>query len=169
MGSKRTKISFANTSIAYAHYSNRKLKKALGVFQLIGNSFLTNIGTTLTKIAIAIHFPIGPSVKPIIFEQFCGGESLKECIPTINLLQQRKVDISLNYGVEIKNSARDFERTLSKTKGAIEFASLPTEMLNCPKSGKRGSRNVNCPPVHPPLASLATRIWASFQQNELNF
>tara|TARA_Y100000385_G_scaffold196797_1_gene203806 strand:+ start:722 stop:1903 length:1182 start_codon:yes stop_codon:yes gene_type:complete len=123
MGSKRTKISFANTSIAYAHYSNRKLKKALGVFQLIGNSFLTNIGTTLTKIAIAIHFPIGPFVKPIIFEQFCGGESLKECIPTINLLQQRKVDVSLNYGVEIKNSARDFERTLSKTKGAIEFAS----------------------------------------------
>ena len=123
MGSKPTKISFTNTNIAYAHYSNRKLKKAFGVFQLIGNSFLTNIGTTLTKIAIAIHFPIKPFLKPIIFEQFCGGESLKECIPTINLLQQRKVDVSLNYGVEIKNSERDFELTLSKTKGAIEFAS----------------------------------------------
>ncbi len=123
MESKPTKISFSDTDIAYTHYSNRKLKKALGVYQLIGNNFLTNIGTTLTKIALAIRFPIKPFVKPIIFDQFCGGENLKECIPTINLLQQRKVDVSLNYGVEIKNSEQDFELTLCKTKGAIEFAS----------------------------------------------
>lgn len=123
MESKPKKITFSNTDIAYAHYSNRKLKKAFGVYQLVGNNILTNIGTTLTKIALAIRFPIKPFVKPIIFEQFCGGENLKECIPTINLLQQRKVDVSLNYGVEIKKSERDFEFTLGKTKGAIEFAS----------------------------------------------
>lgn len=122
MESKPKKISFSNTEVAYAHYSNRKLKKAYGVYQLIGNSFLTNIGTTLTKIALAIRFPIKPFVKPIIFEQFCGGESLKECMPTINLLEQRKVDVSLNYGVEIKHSEKDFEKTLCKTIGAIEFA-----------------------------------------------
>ncbi|MFT5072215.1 MAG: proline dehydrogenase, partial [Chitinophagales bacterium] len=81
MESKPTKISFSDTDIAYTHYSNRKLKKALGVYQLIGNNFLTNIGTTLTKIALAIRFPIKPFVKPIIFDQFCGGENLKECIP----------------------------------------------------------------------------------------
>lgn len=122
MESKPTKITFSDTETAYAHYSNGKLKKAYGVYQLVGNNFLTNIGTTITKIALAVHFPIKPFVKPIIFDQFCGGESLKECIPTINLLQQRKVDVSLNYGVEIKHSERDFERTLCKTKGAIEFA-----------------------------------------------
>ena len=123
MKSKLHKISFSDTEVAYAHYSNRKLKKAHSVYQLIGNTFLTNIGTTLTKIALAIHFPIKPFVKPIIFEQFCGGESLKECMPVINLLEQRKVDVSLNYGVEIKHSEKDFEKTLCKTIGAIEFAS----------------------------------------------
>lgn len=123
MESQPTKVSFNDTETAYAHYSNHKLKKVFGVFQLIGNNLITSVGTTLTKIALAVRFPIKPFVKPIIFDQFCGGENLKECIPAINLLQQRKVDVSLNYGVEIKNSEKDFERTLCKAKGAIEFAS----------------------------------------------
>lgn len=123
MESKPNKISFSNTEIAFSHYSNRNLRKAYSVYQLIGNSFLTNIGTTLTKIALFIHFPIKPFVKPVIFNQFCGGESLKECMPTINLLEQRKVHVNLNYSVEIKHSEKDFEKTLCKTKGAIEFAS----------------------------------------------
>ena len=122
MESKPNKISFSNTEIAFSHYSNRNLKKAYSVYQLIGNSFLTNIGTTLTKIALFVHFPIKPILKPIIFDQFCGGENLKECMPTINLMEQRKVSVNLNYSVEIMNSEKDFEKTLCKTKGAIEFA-----------------------------------------------
>jgi proline dehydrogenase len=123
METKPKKISFSNTEVAFAHYSNRSLKKAYGVYQFIGNSVLTNIGTTLTKIALFMHFPIRPFVKPIIFNQFCGGENLKECMPTINLLEQRNVHVNLNYSVEIKHSEKDFEKTLCKTKGAIEFAS----------------------------------------------
>ena len=123
MESKPKKISFSNTEVAFSHYSNRALKKAYGVYQLIGNSFLTNIGTTLTKIALFVHFPIKPFVKPVIFNHFCGGETLKECMPSINLLEQRKVQVNLNYSVEIKHSEKDFEKTLCKTKGAIEFSS----------------------------------------------
>ena len=123
METKPKKISFSNTEIAFSHYSNRNLKKAYGVYQFIGNSFLTNIGTTLTKIALFINFPIKPFVKPIVFNKFCGGENLKECMPTINLLEQRRVNVNLNYSVEIKHSEKDFEKTLCKTKGAIEFAS----------------------------------------------
>jgi proline dehydrogenase len=120
---KPTKISFSDTEVAFSHYSNRNLRKAYSVYQLIGNTFLTNIGTTLTKIALFMRFPIKPFVKPIVFNQFCGGENLKECMPTINLLEQRKVHVNLNYSVEIKHSEKDFEKTLCKTKGAIEFAS----------------------------------------------
>lgn len=143
MESKPTKVSFNDTDTAYAHYSNQRLKKVYGVFQLIGNSLLTRVGTTLTQIALAVRFPIKPFVKPIIFDQFCGGESLKECLPAINLLQQRKVDVSLNYGVEIKNAEKDFERTLCKAKGAIEFASRKQNVkVVCVKVSSIGYFNV---------------------------
>lgn len=137
MNTKASKISFNNTEIAYAHFSNRSLKKAAGVYQLLGNSFLVNLGTSLTKIALAIHFPIRPFVKPLIFKQFCGGETLKECLPSINLLEQKRVDVNLNYGVEIKKSEKDFDKSFCKNKGALEFAGRKknVKVVSCKLSG----------------------------------
>jgi proline dehydrogenase len=137
MESKPNNLSFTNTQIAYDHYSNSQLKKAYGVYKLIGNKFLTSIGTTLTQLAFAFHVPIKPFVKFLIFDQFCGGETLKESTIKINTLAERKVGVNLNYGVEIKNSESDFENTLSKTKEAIAFAGKHknVQVISCKVSG----------------------------------
>jgi proline dehydrogenase len=130
-------ISFDNTKIAFAHYSNASLKRAYRVYQLVGNQTLSKIGATLTKLAVQVHFPIKPFLKPLIFRQFCGGETLSECMANIALLQQRNVTTNLNYGVEIKKSERDFDKTLEKNLGAIDFASRKNyvNIISCKISG----------------------------------
>lgn len=119
---KQTKLSFNNTKIAYAHLSNSSLQRALRIFTLLSKPFLVKTGTLLTKIALTIHFPIRPFVKPLVFKQFCGGENIKECIPVINLLEQKKVFANLHYGVEIQSGEKSFEETFCKNKGTIESA-----------------------------------------------
>lgn len=116
-------ISFTDTEKAYAHLSNKKLLKIYRVYKLLSNKFFVNVGTVLVKIANAIYFPLKPFVKNNFYNTFCGGESLRDCTPTINLLQQRGVNIDLNYSVETKHSEKEFDKTFSKLKGAIEFAS----------------------------------------------
>lgn len=130
-------LSFEDTKTAFLHYSNPSLKRAFRVYQLVGNEFLSKFGATLTKIALAIHFPIKPFIKPLIFKQFCGGETLNEALVNINLLQQRGVTTNLNYGVEIKKSERDFDKTLEKNLGAIDFASRKNyvNVISCKISG----------------------------------
>lgn len=130
-------ISFENTKTAFLHYSNSSLKRAFRVYQLISNKHLSQLGASLTKIAIAVHFPIKPFVKPLIFKQFCGGETLNEALSSINLLQQRNVTTNLNYGVEIKKSERDFDKTLEKNLGAVDFAGRKNyiNVISCKISG----------------------------------
>lgn len=131
------KLSFENTEIAFQHYSNSALKRALSVYKLIGNNLVSKLGSVAVKIAIAVHFPIKPFVKPLVFKQFCGGESLNESLSTIQLMQQRGVSTSLNYSVEIKKSEEDFDKTLSKNIGAVEFAGKNTsvKVICCKVSG----------------------------------
>jgi proline dehydrogenase len=134
-----TELSFEDTKTAFLHYSNASLKRAYRVYQLVGNEFLSKFGAKLTKIALAIHFPIKPFIKPLIFKQFCGGETLNEALVNINLLQQMGVTTNLNYGVEIKKSERDFDKTLEKNLGAIDFASRKNyiNVISCKVSGLR--------------------------------
>lgn len=137
MENTSSQISFQDTQTAFAHYSDNSLKTAYRVYQLIGNNLLNNIGTTLTKIAVAINFPLKPFVKPLIFKQFCGGEDLKECVSTIELLKQRKVRCSLNYSVELKKNETDFDKTLKINKSIIAFAANKNYVssISCKVSG----------------------------------
>ncbi len=118
----KTKLSFSNTKIAYAHLSNGALFKSIKIFTLLSKPILVKAGTTLTELALAIHFPIKPFVKPFIFKQFCGGENIKECMPVVNLLEQRNVFANLHYGVEIQRNEKAFAAAFCSNKGTIESA-----------------------------------------------
>lgn len=122
MKNKQTKLSFSNTEIAYAHLSNSSLYKATKIFTLLSKPIFVKTATMLTNIALAINFPIRPFVKPLIFKQFCGGEDIKECMPVVNLLEQRNVMANLHYGVEIQNNEKSFADAFCRNKGTIESA-----------------------------------------------
>jgi proline dehydrogenase len=137
MTSTQGKLSFEDTKTAFVHYSNASLKRAYRVYQLVSNEALSKVGAVITKLAVQFHFPLKPFLKPLIFRQFCGGETLQECMENIALLQQRKVCTNLNYGVEIKKSERDFDKTLEKNLGAADFASRKNhvDVISCKISG----------------------------------
>lgn len=118
------KLDFDNTEIAFAHLSDKELKKAAWLFGLMNKHWLVGIGSKLGIAAIRLHLPFIESiVKNTIYEQFCGGTTLLECLPTIEKLQRRNTFTILDYGAEGKTTEEDFNLTMNETIRAIEFAS----------------------------------------------
>jgi proline dehydrogenase len=115
-------ISFENTEIAFKSKSNKDLKRAYQLFKLIGNPKLVKIGKWFTINALKIGLPIKGIIKRTIFKQFCGGENIADCSPTISHLHQYGVGTILDYSVEGKTSDEDFENTVKEIISTIEAA-----------------------------------------------
>lgn len=122
MKNQSNQISFKNTEIAFRHYSNVELAKSYKIFKLLGNDLLNDLGISLTQFALAMHLPIGPIVKPLIFTSFCGGETFEECKKTVAKLAERNVFVSLNYGVEAEHNTDGIKHTIDINTQAIQFA-----------------------------------------------
>ncbi|MFM7467804.1 MAG: proline dehydrogenase family protein [Crocinitomicaceae bacterium] len=105
-------ISFDNTEIAFRSKSNRDLRRAFWLFKIIGSPTFVKIGKIFTNFFLAIRFPIGWAIKPTIFKQFCGGETIPECGNTIQTLGALGVGTILDYSVEGKTSDDDFDKTV---------------------------------------------------------
>ncbi|MDG2455179.1 MAG: proline dehydrogenase, partial [Bacteroidia bacterium] len=71
-------LSFDNTEVAFAHKSNRDLKKAYRLFQTFNYPFLVNNVPKLANLALSLRLPIKGIIKNTLFAQFCGGESIEE-------------------------------------------------------------------------------------------
>lgn len=123
-------ISFNNTEIAFKHQSNKDLKRANFLFTVIASPFLVKIGKALTRFGLKLRLPINGLIKKTIFKQFCGGETIEECTPTIDKMWKHKVGTILDYSVEGKTSAEDFEATTKEiiatiTKAKSNLAAIP--------------------------------------------
>lgn len=113
---------FENTEVAYATKTNGDLQKAKALFQLMGNNSLVNLGSSLATFALSLHLPVSPLFRYTVYNHFCGGETFDECKKTIQQLKERKVGVLLNYGVELKETEEDFDKTIARNLEAIEFA-----------------------------------------------
>ena len=117
------KINFKDTEKAFAHKSDRELRRTYFLFKLMNNPTFVKVASFLGNIAARIPFHLGdPLIKETIFKQFCGGTSLLECQKIINKLYSQKALTILDYGVEAKESDEDFQKTLEENIKAIEFA-----------------------------------------------
>lgn len=116
-------ISFENTTVAFAGKTDADLKKAYWLFKLVANHNLVKFGKLATNFALATHLPIKGLVKKTIFKQFCGGETIEECVPAINYLKNNGVGAILDYSVEGKYEIEDFDRTAQEIIKTIEAAS----------------------------------------------
>lgn len=113
---------FENTTIAFAAKTNAELHKAKFLFSLFGNNTLVSLGSSFTNLALAVGLPVSPIFKISIYNHFCGGETFNECKKTIKKLRESNVLSMLNYGVELKETEADFDRTMEKNLEALEFA-----------------------------------------------
>jgi proline dehydrogenase len=116
------KLNFQDTATAFADKSNRELKEKYRIFKLMNSSFLTDIGTKLAQFALAWNLPVKGLIKDTLYKQFCGGETIEECEPTIEKLGESNIGTILDYSVEGKSEEEDFGKTKDEIKKTIERA-----------------------------------------------
>lgn len=121
MSDVRSTIDFNNTEYAFAIKSDKALKKSAWLFGMMKNPSLVNLGSNATLLALKMRMPITWAIKETIFEQFCGGTTLLECVPTINKMAEKGVTTMLDYGTEAKQTETDFNKTMRAIQDAIRF------------------------------------------------
>ena len=118
-------LDFSNTENAFASKTDAELKKAAWLFRLMNKPWLVSVGSKLGLAAIQLRLPfVDKVVKSTIFEQFCGGTTLLESVPTIEKLAAQNTFTALEYGAEAKESEEDFNKTMKETIRSIEFAAI---------------------------------------------
>jgi proline dehydrogenase len=119
---KEHPISFDDTQIAFAHHSDKELKKAYRLFSLMNNSWLVNLGTRFTPWMIRSGLPVKDAIRKTIFKQFVGGETLNETAAIAEKLSQYNVQVILDYGAEGKEGEQNFDRACDEFIRVIEYA-----------------------------------------------
>lgn len=109
------KIDFQDTATAFADKNNAELKRKYEMFKLMNSPFLNSLGTTIADFFLKLHLPVTKIIKGTVFRQFCGGETIEECQPTIEKLGESNIGTILDYSVEGKSS----ESILDSTKNEI--------------------------------------------------
>lgn len=122
-------ISFDNTEIAFKYLTNKQLKKAYWLFKVINANILVEVGPALTTFALKIGLPITGLLKNTIFKQFCGGENIEQCSPTIELLAKHKVKTILDYSKEGSGTEDSFDETRDEILKTIEKASTSPDKI----------------------------------------
>ena len=114
---------FDNTKIGFVLKSNFELEKAYFLFKIISNKTLTNFGKILLNIILTFKLPLLFIVKRTVFQQFCAGSNLEECMETVNKLFSKNVYSYLSYSVEGAQNNDSFKKSCQDVIDSIEFAS----------------------------------------------
>ncbi|MEP6793122.1 MAG: proline dehydrogenase family protein [Saprospiraceae bacterium] len=117
-------VDLTDTEIAFAHKSNKELRRMSYLFRLMNKDWIVSTGSSL---GLWLHSKginiFNPILKNTIFKQFCGGTSLPDCQAAIDYLHVNKTLSVLDYGAEGKSTEEDFDRTMEENIKAITFAS----------------------------------------------
>ncbi|HEY8562714.1 MAG TPA: proline dehydrogenase family protein [Pyrinomonadaceae bacterium] len=116
------KLDFQDTATAFADKSTGELKEKYRLFKMMNSPALVSFGTKMTNLALSIGLPVKTLIKNTVFEQFCGGETIEECEPTIRKLGESHIGTILDYSVEGKSEEEDFERTKDEIVKTIQRA-----------------------------------------------
>ena len=123
MSQYKEPISFENTQTAFAYKTDDQLKKARFLFSSMGKPWLVNLGLKITPYAIQWHLPLTKTViRKTIFQQFVGGETLEETAKVADKLEEYKVQVILDYGVEGKEGEDNFEHARDEFIKVIDYA-----------------------------------------------
>ncbi|WP_207435728.1 proline dehydrogenase family protein [Sabulibacter ruber] len=116
------KVSFEDTAIAFADKSDSELYKTYLLFAAMNNNSLVKMGGGMMKKALGWNLPVKGLIKKTIFEQFCGGETIQECRPTIEKLGRSGIGTILDYSVEGESNEASFDHTVQEIIATIEMA-----------------------------------------------
>lgn len=115
-------LDFKNTEIAFARKSDGELRNAYMLFNIMKRPWIVKFGRWASNIALSTHFPIGWAVKPTLYKQFVGGETLEDCELTVNAFAAAGVKSTLDYSAESEQTPEGIQSTFEETKRSIENA-----------------------------------------------
>ncbi len=115
-------LDFTDTKTAFSIKSNRDISRAYLMYKLISYPWLVKMANPMIRFASAIRFPINWIVKPTVYAQFCGGETINECAPVITKLKKGGVYSILDYSVEGSEEEEIIEQALQETLRVIDYA-----------------------------------------------
>jgi proline dehydrogenase len=115
-------VFFEDTSIAFGSKSDARLRKTYWLFNLMNQARVVNLGTFFIKLALKLNLPIKNLIRATIFEQFCGGETIKDCVATITSLGESDIGTILDYSVEGEDNEASFEATAQEILRTIDKA-----------------------------------------------
>ncbi len=121
-------IELGNTRTAFAHRSNTELLKMDLLFSLMNHPGLNRFAIGSLMWAIRWNLPVKFLVKSTIFNHFCGGESIIECLKTSEKLAQSGVGTILDYSVEGEKNEEGFQRVKEETLETISTAAERKEI-----------------------------------------
>lgn len=116
------KLDLQDTATAFSDLSDQELKEKYRLFKLLNSPMINSFGTWSTKLALSVGLPVEGLIKRTIFEQFCGGETIEECEPTVERLANAGIGAILDYSIEGKSSEQDFDRTKDEIIRTVERA-----------------------------------------------
>ncbi|HET7360478.1 MAG TPA: proline dehydrogenase family protein [Salinimicrobium sp.] len=123
-----TRKIFNDTKTAFSLKSDSELKKAIFIFEMLGRPLLVKIGTAATKFALKFNLPVEGLIKDTIFNQFCGGVTEKDCMPTAQKMHAKNVQSVLIYSVEGKETRSEFDKINDRNIDVVKFAADKPEI-----------------------------------------
>lgn len=122
-------VSFDNTELAFAHQSDKELKRSKWLFQMMGNAMMLKFGLKAMPLAVKWKIPLtNYLIRNSIFKQFVGGESLEETKPVVDKLAQHNVKVILDYGAEGAENEDSLDHACDEFIKVIEYASQQTNI-----------------------------------------
>jgi proline dehydrogenase len=115
-------LDFNNTEIAFASKSKSELKNAYLLFSVMKYPGLVKLGKLASTVALKLYVPLDWLVKPTLYKQFVGGESLQECTRYIEQLEKVRIKSTLDYSAESKQTPAGIQATMAETLRSIDFA-----------------------------------------------
>ncbi len=144
-------LDYYNTMLAFVMKSNWELKNAYFLFSAMQSPSLVKVAKASTEFARRFQIPISWALKPTIYKQFVGGETLEECRKLVELHLEYKVKSVLDYsaegGVELSDVQNAFEETLrsidyAKDNHGVEFAVFKPSAMIVESVLKKASENL---------------------------
>ncbi|XOV93395.1 MAG: proline dehydrogenase family protein [Bacteroidota bacterium] len=120
--SENSEINFEDTAIGFASKTTGELRRTYLLFLSMRFSWMVDVGTFLTKAALALRLPVKSLIRKTLFDQFCGGVSIKDCNTTIDHLEKYHVKTILDYSVEGQENEKSFDETMEEALRIADFA-----------------------------------------------
>ncbi len=122
---------FENTEIAFKHLTKVELWNAFLLFKSISSNTLVAAGPKLVKFALNLRLPIKGILRSTIFRQFCGGESIEQCVPVMKKMSKDGVGSILDYSVEGEKAEGSFDAAMDEIIRTIAFQNSAVQIPFC--------------------------------------